>query len=103
MANARTLKAEAKATAIRHALNLIELQARYRQRDIEDGLITPRYAAVMVIKHAQGMAELLCEQFGPKAAASLWKAQKAIVREIDPAYQTNRTIREAARPLDFAA
>jgi hypothetical protein len=103
MANARTVMAEAKGAAIRHALTLIDLHAQYRRHDIEDGLITPRYAAVMVIKHAQGMGELLCEQFGPKAAASIWKAQEAIVRELDPVYQTNRTRREAARPLDFAA
>ena len=102
MANARTLKAEARAAAIRHALSLCELHAQYRRRDIEDGYITPRFAAVMVIKHAQGMSELLCEQFGPRAATTLWGAVHAVVEEFDPDYQKHRALRFAARPLDFS-
>lgn len=84
------------------AVELILTHARRRQDDVDDGLIAPRLAALMVQQYAMGVLDAFTEFYGDRAADPLRRVVDSQVTAIDPSWQIHAKERWAQRPADLA-
>lgn len=88
--------------ASERAKALIQTHAQRRQDDVNDGLITPRLAALMVQQYSVGVLDTFTELFGERADASLRYFIDSQVNAIDSTWQVHAKERWAQRPADLA-